>query len=1003
MSGCNCTGCAGDPVVGCGRCPCPADDGGNPPGATSISFGRSAYPAAFDRMRQRLSAAELPALRALTARGTEPPLDPAMGLLDAWACLGHVLGFYGERLVGEHYLRTCRYRRSAVELGRLVGYAPRPGVAADVQLAFTLDDVDPEAALEVPTGTRAYSQPGPGETMQPFETVEALGGRPRWSLMRPRLTGPQPVDPDTRTLYLAGTATGLRKGDALLVEIAAGPVRPLFTVAEVEVMTADDRTRADRTRVQLDQDPVAVPAREPVEVDTRLLQALLKRPAAFTADRSRLRLDPAEIFGRDSYAAYGLLQGAYPELRGTLDVALGGTAHADQTRAVDVYAMRVRAALHGHNAPLIPRIDPETRLVTEYLEWNADGTGPAAEDGEGPQVAGAPPGGEDAGGGAAATSLLGKVVTPLRADEIALDAVYDGILEGSLVVLVPPDAANRRRDGGDGVYVVERVRTTTRSAFNLPARVTVLQLKDFSWNSDRDRPREDRVDRNTVVYAQSELLELAEVPIPDDVCAGEIELDGYYPGLQPGRRVIVTGERTDLLPEDRGTLQQVTGVPGTELVIVSSVRHRAPGVDGRPKAEGAPATATGDTVRTVLRFADPDLQYCYRRESVQILGNVAHATHGESRAEVLGGGNAGLPLQTFPLKQGPLTYLPAETPTGAASTLEVRVDDLRWHEAVDAAAIGPGERRYVLETDDDAGTRVTFGLGARLPTGAGNVRALYRSGLGTAGNARAGQISVLASRPNGVMGVTNPLRAAGGADRDDLDGIRQRVPIGLTALDRLVSAADLEDFTRAFAGIGTARVLSVGGTPAGYTVVVAAVDDAPLTPGTALLANLRRSLARFGDLEDRPGDPALHTRGTPPATVSIEIRTALLLGIRARIRTLPDVPWEIVRPRVRNALFAVFGFRSREMGQVPYPGEAMAVMQAVRGVAWVDLLAFGTIATGTPEAPRSPADVADEARRRLDVDPSAPPGLPPDPVVGAGEIAYLSAEAAGTLLLEPEE
>ncbi|WP_142025476.1 baseplate J/gp47 family protein [Blastococcus colisei] len=949
-------------------------------------------------MRQRLSAADLPALRALTTRGAGPPMDPALALVDGWACLGHVLDFYGERTVNEHYLRTCLHRRSAVELGRLVGYAPRPGLAADAFLAFTLDDVDPEAPLEVPAGTRAYTQPGPGETMQPFETSEAFAGRPRWSSMRPRLTAPQLVGTGTRRLYLAGTATGLTKGDHLLVVLPRGQEtnRGVLTVATVQ----PDPER-DRTVVDLEREPVAESPRIPVPVDSELLTALLRRPAAFTADRERLPLDPGAVFGRDSYAAYGLLESAYPRLARLLDVALGGTAHGDQTGAVRIHAMRVKAALHGHNAPLIPDVDPVTKAVRGYLEWNSAGTGPTVVT-DGPGIGAVPAGGGSGGEGAQATTRsvtdLSGAVPGLDPAEIALDAVYDGILPGSYAVLVPPDLPG---SADDGVHEVIGVRTTTRNAFNLPARVTVLQLEGFSRPVDDDETREDVLDRRVVVYGQSELLALAEVPVADDVCAGELELDGYYPGLHPGRRVIVTGERTDLLPADRDSRRQVTGVPGTELVMISSVRHRAPAGGGADGEGEEPAAATGDTVHTVLGFADPDLRYCYRRDTVQVLANVAHATHGESRAEVLGGGDATRPLQAFPLRQGPLTYLPSETTSGSTAALEVRVEDLRWSEAPHAAAVGPGERRYVIRTDDEGTTRVVLGLGARLPTGTDNVRALYRSGIGAVGNARAGQITVLASRPNGVMGVRNPMPATGGADRDDLGSIRQRVPIGLTALDRLVSAADLEDFARAFAGIGKARVVSAPAAPAEYTVVVAGVDDAPLTAGSALLTNLRRALARFGDLEDRPGDPVLHTRGSPPATVGIDVRTAMLLGIRARIRTLPDHPWEEVHPRLRDALVAAFGFRAREIGQVPYPGEAMAVMQAVRGVAWVDLLAFGTIPTGTPEEPRSPAEIADAARALFDVDPAALPGLPPDPVVGVVDLAYLAPDAAGTLLLEP--
>ena len=88
-----------------------------------------------------------------------------------------------------------------------------------------------------------------------------------------------------------------------------------------------------------------------------------------------------------------------------------------------------------------------------------------------------------------------------------------------------------------------------------------------------------------------------------------------------------------------------------------------------------------------------------------------------------------------------------------------------------------------------------------MPTGLENVKARYRSGIGAAGNVDVGQLTNLLTRPLGVTGVTNPLPATGGADRDNRDQARERVPIALLALDRLVSVADFAGFARAFAGI----------------------------------------------------------------------------------------------------------------------------------------------------------------------------------------------------------
>src|SRR5262249_58295935 len=119
-------------------------------------------------VQARLSA---PAYQALRALKTRERSDPAIALLDAWATVADVLTFYQERIANEGYLRTATERRSILELARLVGYALRPGVAASVYLAFTLEN---NYRVEIPIGARSQSLPGPGELPQSFETSEKL-------------------------------------------------------------------------------------------------------------------------------------------------------------------------------------------------------------------------------------------------------------------------------------------------------------------------------------------------------------------------------------------------------------------------------------------------------------------------------------------------------------------------------------------------------------------------------------------------------------------------------------------------------------------------------------------------------------------------------------------------------------------------------------------------------------------------------------------------------------
>ena len=91
------------------------------------------------------------------------------------------------------------------------------------------------------------------------------------------------------------------------------------------------------------------------------------------------------------------------------------------------------------------------------------------------------------------------------------------------------------------------------------------------------------------------------------------------------------------------------------------------------------------------------LAYRYDRNNVTIYGNVVDATQGQSTGEVLGDGDATRAFAAFALHQAPLTYTPAPTPSGIASSLQVRVNELAWQEAPDLFSAGPGERKYITQ------------------------------------------------------------------------------------------------------------------------------------------------------------------------------------------------------------------------------------------------------------------------------------------------------------------
>ena len=156
-----------------------------------------------------------------------------------------------------------------------------------------------------------------------------------------------------------------------------------------------------------------------------------------------------------------------------------------------------------------------------------------------------------------------------------------------------------------------------------------------------------------------------------------------------------------------------------------------------------------------------------------LLGNIAEASHGETQPdEPLGHGDGGRSFQTFTLQRSPVTYIPTAASIAGQAALEIRVNGERWAQAPGFYGRKPTDRIYTARQSDTARNRVAFGdgrTGARLPSGALNVVARYRKGLGLAGRMKPGQLSMPLERPPGLRGVTNPLAADGAADPETRD------------------------------------------------------------------------------------------------------------------------------------------------------------------------------------------------------------------------------------------
>ncbi|MFT4102662.1 MAG: hypothetical protein QM674_16830, partial [Burkholderiaceae bacterium] len=254
----------------------------NRPGLHEIRHRPGGYASYLATMRARLSSADFPQLAGLRTRAAS---DPSIALCDGWAIAAEVLSFYQDRIANEGYLRTATERESILQLGRLTGYALRPGVSASAYLAYTIDAN--AAPVTIPAGTRVQSVPAAGETMQTFETAEPLLARARWSRIKVRTAQPPwrappaSVDPETgaagaprygaqydvlRTgLYLAGTNTRLKPNDALLIDYdpARGSVAACIPY-RVDLVAADADNQRTWVRLRAwDAPPASTPGAAP--------------------------------------------------------------------------------------------------------------------------------------------------------------------------------------------------------------------------------------------------------------------------------------------------------------------------------------------------------------------------------------------------------------------------------------------------------------------------------------------------------------------------------------------------------------------------------------------------------------------------------------------------------------------------------------------------------------------------------------------------------------------
>jgi hypothetical protein len=800
---------------------------------------------------------------ALRGLTTRATDDPTIALVDAWAAALDVVTFYQERIANEGYLATALEQRSIRELARAIGYELGPGVAAETRLVFELETA-PGAPESATLEVGTKVQSVPGQNEHP-QTFETVEEiEARTEWNALRAQVLTPTPPsNANSLHLQGTTTGLRIGDHVLLSSKSGDW------ALHRLVAVRENAEANVTQVEWTEE-----------------------------------------------TGYS-----------------GDLVLAPDTEDLHVFAMRVRASLFGHNAP-------DWKAMPEDVKHAYDGQDKDHHGNDWPNLR---------------ISLVGTGGGPPNESQLFLDAVYSDIVTGSWVVLRARGAPSALADVRFKVaFAVEDQRTD----FTMSAKLTRLDLEpSYEFGAFDDHLRD------LVVFGHSEELTLAKWPVQQPVWGTQIDLASPVSALPEGRRVVVTGLPAFTTPGPYGwwldpgdgsywfhvsqgevfrvvsvgpgwgewlrwKLNDRKGKAGTLFAKPDSIVAVAPPDDAELLTEAAVLAAPppGDELLNTLVLAKA-LEHVYDRPSVRVAANVARATHGEGRVEILGGGDASAPFQRFSLKDRPLTYVQSATTTGASATLSVRVAGVLWHEVRSLYGRGPRDRVYTVRIDDEGTANVEFGdgtTGARLPTGGQNLRAAYRAGTGLAGDLGTGRLTTLLGAALGVKGVTNPLAATGGDDPETGDRARSSAPLTVRTFERIVSLEDVEDFAAAFAGVAKARAARLWDGEAEIVhLTIAGADGKPPQADDPLLANLRQAVASSGD---------------PHLRMQIDPFVALPFAVEATVFVQPDYESKAVLAAVRTALLDRFSFESCELAASVALSEVVSTAHGTDGVDGVDLL-----------------------------------------------------------------
>lgn len=339
--------------------------------------------------------------------------------------------------------------------------------------------------------------------------------------------------------------------------------------------------------------------------------------------------------------------------------------------------------------------------------------------------------------------------------------------------------------------------------------------------------------------------------------------------------------------------------------------------------------------------------------TITVLGNVADMTQGKTQPSVaLGNGDARQTFQSFQLPKSPLTWLDDESLTPPrAPQLTILVNQVEWSEVDSLYASLPNDQVYILREDTSGNTWVQFGdgvTGARLPSGVGNVTAVYRTGNAANGSLQSGA----RAQANKSLATLKQLdlynQVTGGTADEDPSLVRVSAPRSVEELGRIVSLADFE--AEALAQPGVEKALAVWDTHNGVPLIKLSVLMSQDKP--AQLSSVQSAMTQAN------ADRGANRFAVKVVDASLEyVYLSLLIGLvkgyqqdpvtAAVSAALGVIPSDGSTPPTGG----LFSLDQRDLGEAEYASRIEGTAQNVEGVAWAQVTAFGTLGTAAGEDP----------------------------------------------------